>query len=221
MKHTLFAFLIQMLMASIIIYVLPGELDKKTILVFICELPIWLLFTFWKMPKTSEIWKKKLLFAVGLGFGLSVFFFILSLLVMAFAIAITGSDAQSVYLFLFIPFHGVTLALAGSYHQKEIKRLWEWGLDYRENLGDPSDEGSDAILTQGMGETLRMLTILSLEPDLNMQELKERYRELSKLYHPDRLAGMGESEKLIAETEFKRIKRAYELVKSQLEKGEL
>ena len=44
----------------------------------------------------------------------------------------------------------------------------------------------------------------------NKDEIKSAYRRLAKTYHPDKLSGIDESVKKIAEEKFKEIKEAYE-----------
>lgn len=52
--------------------------------------------------------------------------------------------------------------------------------------------------------------ILSLEPGASMDEVKERYREAVRTYHPDRFQHLGAEFAAVAETKFKAIHAAYE-----------
>tara|TARA_A100001015_G_scaffold312312_1_gene417267 strand:- start:373 stop:1038 length:666 start_codon:yes stop_codon:yes gene_type:complete len=217
--------IVQLALACALMYALPGEAAKKTLLIYVVEFPLWALMTNLNMPKRNEenrdIWSSKFFFTVFLGFGLSIVFFVIGMIGLTFLVAISGADIEVLYRYLFPAFHGAALFLAFIYHQREISRLQSWGLDYRERMTLEAPSPDEDTTTQGIGETLAMLTILDLEPDLTMEDLKLRYRELSKLYHPDRLSSMSEKERETAEKEFKRIQRAYEIVKSQIEKGRL
>ncbi len=225
MKLVFVVSLSQLVLAGVLMYFLPGDAAKKSLLIYVVEFPLWALMTNLEMPKRSvenkEIWSSNFFFSLFLGFGLSIAFFVLSMIALTFFSAISGMDLEVLYRYLFFFLHGGALILALIYHQREISRLHSWGLDYRERMILEAPSPEEDTTTQGMGETLAMLTILNLEPDLTMEDLKKRYHELCRLYHPDRLAAMDESEKMTAEKEFKRIQRAYEIVKSQIEKGKL
>lgn len=61
--------------------------------------------------------------------------------------------------------------------------------------------------------------ILELEKGADLPQLKKRYRELAKRYHPDILNANNVSEKELKEgaRKFQQINEAYELVKRHLE----
>lgn len=50
---------------------------------------------------------------------------------------------------------------------------------------------------------------LGVEPDANKKEVKSAYQTLVKQYHPDRVDGMGEELREIAEKRTKEINQAY------------
>ena len=54
------------------------------------------------------------------------------------------------------------------------------------------------------------LKVLGLKKGTTKDEIKSAYRRLAKTYHPDKLSGIDESVKKIAEEKFKGIKNAYE-----------
>lgn len=227
MKSFVVFFVILLAFCSGLFYGLPGEQAKKTLVIFICEFPLWGLYTLKRLAPlnnaqlASGLWRSKFFFALFLGYGLGILFFVVGMVILSFVSAISGMDLGVLFFYCFPLLKAAPMIAAISYLEIEIGRLFSWGLDYREKMVFDGPSPEEDITTQGMGETLIMLTILDLEPDLTMESLKERYRELVKLYHPDRLAAMGDGERETAEQEFKRIKRAYELVKSQLEKGNL
>ena len=214
---------IQVSLASLIIYGIPklpsAELDRKTLAIFLIALPVWVIYSIQKMPRHLIGWRRKLPFISFLGFGLSLLIFVLLLVVLTFVAAVTGLDISKIYFYTVIPLYSLSLFIALIFQSKEISRLATFGLDYGERIESRVTE--DDITTQGMGETLAMLNLLDLSPDLKMMDLKKRYKELVKLYHPDRLSQMTDEDKLVAEKEFKRFKRAYELVKKQIEDGKL
>ena len=113
----------------------------------------------------------------------------------------------------FIPLHTLSIFISTWFFSKEITRLKYFGLDYRENIQFEESEDDDA---NDKNQVLLMLTVLDLKPNVKINELKKRYFDLSKLYHPDRLNNLKEGEKKIAEKEFKRIKKAYELIKQHI-----
>lgn len=57
----------------------------------------------------------------------------------------------------------------------------------------------------------RAFEILGLEPSATVEEIKKAYRRLSMEYHPDRLTGVSDSLKKLAEAKFIEIKEAYDV----------
>jgi hypothetical protein len=213
---------IQLTSASVVFYLSPLPKDMTTILVFLILLPSWLYMTYKQIPKNLEIWKQKFIFVVFIGFGISVMTFTLQVVGVLFLTAATGKPYNTFYFYSF-PLMILTSKFIGlKFHQGEMFRYIHHGLNYNENMViDEGENGINIAEFASMDETLRQLTILNLEPDVTMEELKKRYLTLAQLFHPDRLEGMSEQQKLNAEEEFKRIKKAYEIVKAQIENNRL
>ena len=57
--------------------------------------------------------------------------------------------------------------------------------------------------------------ILNVAETVTKAELKKIYRDLSKEYHPDRLAGKSDSEKSVAEKQFVHISKAYKTLTNE------
>ncbi len=57
--------------------------------------------------------------------------------------------------------------------------------------------------------------ILGVTSDASVQEIKEAYREAVKMYHPDRVSGLGRRIREVAEAEMKRINGAYEAARRE------
>ena len=122
------------------------------------------------MPRHLIGWRRKLPFISFLGFGLSLLIFVLLLVVLTFIAAVTGLDISEIYFYTVIPLYSLSLFIALIFQSKEISRLATFGLDYGERIESRVTE--DDITTQGMGETLAMLNLLDLSPDLKMMDLK-------------------------------------------------
>lgn len=60
----------------------------------------------------------------------------------------------------------------------------------------------------------RSYSILGLEPTATQKEVRDAYRELAKVYHPDKQRGSKES-KNIARAQFQVIAQAYEVIKKE------
>ena len=59
-------------------------------------------------------------------------------------------------------------------------------------------------------ERTKYLNILGLKATASKEDIKSTYRRLAKEYHPDKLAGISEVVKKIAEEKFKEVSEAYE-----------
>lgn len=53
---------------------------------------------------------------------------------------------------------------------------------------------------------------LGLKPGATKQDIKNAYRRLAKIYHPDKLAGFDDAIKKISEEKFRKIKDSYEIL---------
>ncbi|MGH2495414.1 MAG: J domain-containing protein [Ktedonobacteraceae bacterium] len=58
--------------------------------------------------------------------------------------------------------------------------------------------GSRANPVRPIVERQQALAVLGLPPDATNQQIKRRYRELAKKYHPDRGGGQREMQRIIA-----------------------
>ena len=70
------------------------------------------------------------------------------------------------------------------------------------------------LLSQGVGlgdgsDVFDPYKILKVTPDSSKNEIRKVYRQLSLEYHPDRLTGKPETERIAAELEFVQISKAY------------
>ncbi|MGM0681604.1 MAG: DnaJ domain-containing protein, partial [Thermodesulfobacteriota bacterium] len=61
--------------------------------------------------------------------------------------------------------------------------------------------------------------ILGLKPGVSFEEIKKAYRKLSLKYHPDKVSGLGEEFKNIAEEKMKEINGAYQYFKEKYNQG--
>ena len=52
--------------------------------------------------------------------------------------------------------------------------------------------------------------VLELERGASKQDIKQAYRRLANQYHPDKVNHLGEEFKVLAETKFKEIQKAYQ-----------
>ena len=59
-------------------------------------------------------------------------------------------------------------------------------------------------------ERTKRLNLLGLKANATKEEIKAAYRRLAKEYHPDRLVGVSDVVKKIAEEKFKEVSEAYE-----------
>lgn len=209
------------LLPVLIFYFVTIDTDKKSILALLSNLPFWILLSYRQLPKKHELFQSKLKFMVALGFGLNSFLFIIFLTLLTLFSAIVGADLAKTYQWFFPILIILSAYFSLRFHQREMARLNTYGLDYHYTQA-PEDHssayGSENIT---MNETLRMLAILNLDADVTEEKLKERYRQLANLYHPDTLMNMSEEKRKVAEEEFKRIKNAYEVVSSQIKEGRL
>lgn len=75
--------------------------------------------------------------------------------------------------------------------------------DFLKNFNDNPNSSPKIIYYRD--EMEKNLHILGLTKEANMKSVKQKYRELSKIYHPDRENG--------SVSEFRKIKKAYENIK--------
>ena len=224
--HYILFVIIQALISSLIFFNFPFENSKNSIISYLAEIPGWLIITFFKMPKRDKKydtkWRERFTFCFFLGYGTSALFLILGVVGASFFAAVTGFDMSKVLIGSFIPLHTISLMLATWFFSKEVERLKYYGLDYQNNFHESGHDEDfvDASEPEKL-ETLKMLTILDLDTKVGSKNLKNRYFELSKLYHPDRLAQLKDEDRQVAEIEFKRIKKAYDFLQQQIKEGKL
>jgi len=60
-------------------------------------------------------------------------------------------------------------------------------------------------------------SVLGIQPNATNEEIKKRYKELVKIYHPDKLINMPESFRKDAEEKFKIVNEAYKEIKTERE----
>lgn len=80
-----------------------------------------------------------------------------------------------------------------------------------------AERGKKRTTSEAQGDvTLReAYAILGLSVDASFQDVKARYRELAKRYHPDKQAGKSEADKIHAEEMMKLISRAYRKIEQE------
>jgi preprotein translocase subunit Sec63 len=66
---------------------------------------------------------------------------------------------------------------------------------------------------KGQDKISRCIEILGLKPNASQEEVNQAYRDLAKVWHPDRFAGSPRLQKK-AEEKLKEINAAYEYIKS-------
>ena len=222
-SHYIFFVIIQTIISFFVFFNSPFESAKNSIISYLVEIPGWLMITFLKMPErvkgNDKMWLERFIFCFFLGYGNSALFLILGIIVAFFFAAVTGLNISNVLFVSFIPLHTISLILATWFFSKEVERLKFYGLDYQNNINEgEQDEDLTEISGPEKMEMLKMLTILDLDTRVKFKDLKKRYFELSKLYHPDRLSQLHDDDRQVAEIEFKRIKKAYEYLKKHVEK---
>ena len=103
-SHSIYFVIFVTFISSLTFFLLPFDRSKNAILVYLFELPFWILFTFYKVPKAEngleEIRQNRFIFCVSLGFGTSILFVILGIVGALFFSAVTGFDTPRFLLFL-------------------------------------------------------------------------------------------------------------------------
>ncbi len=78
-----------------------------------------------------------------------------------------------------------------------------------------SKSDSDSIKAMYYRDTTSDYRILEVEPSCTDDELKKAYRRMAMKYHPDKVAGMGESVEKSAHDKFRKVQEAYENIKKK------
>ena len=55
-------------------------------------------------------------------------------------------------------------------------------------------------------------SVLGIKPNANEDDIKKAYKRLSNRFHPDKLLGASDDEKVLAEAQLQRVKNAYEVL---------
>ena len=71
---------------------------------------------------------------------------------------------------------------------------------------------ADSILTMFRPNNDSNYKILGIEPSATDEEVKKAYRKMAIMYHPDKVATLGEDVQKAAEEKFKAISQAYEAI---------
>lgn len=76
----------------------------------------------------------------------------------------------------------------------------------------PAGAGSNRSATPAAADARSDHDVLGVRHDAGLDEVRSRFRELAKKYHPDHFQSASPQFKDAAESEFKRIREAYERV---------
>lgn len=155
-----------------------------------------------------------LVLSFGVGFFLFLIINAFLFLVVALGADSEGGFAKFIHIISIFTFWAIAILFFNSQKNK----AQYLGMNWVELEHDDSEPPKEFVT---FDELRGALNLLGLEPDVTMEELKKRYRELSLLYHPDRLSGMSSQAKDSAQKEFKRIKNAYEIVEEALRTNKL
>ncbi|MEC4725697.1 J domain-containing protein [Shewanella sp. D64] len=55
-------------------------------------------------------------------------------------------------------------------------------------------------------------SVLGIKPNANEDDIKKAYKRLSNRFHPDKLLGASDDEKVQAEAQLQRVKNAYDVL---------
>lgn len=98
---------------------------------------------------------------------------------------------------------------AGKAEFKEI----EQSLKEIANLLNLNTKDYESIIAMNHPGLQSAYKILKLEENVSMDEIKASFRQLSKIYHPDKVEHLDEESKMEASKKFQNILEAYELIK--------
>lgn len=76
----------------------------------------------------------------------------------------------------------------------------------------PAGAGGSRSATPSAADARSDLDVLGVRNDASLDEVRSRFRDLAKKYHPDHFQSASPQFKDAAESEFKRIREAYERV---------
>ena len=122
------------------------------------------------------------------------------------------NQTYSVILLLF------EIAADGKLFHSEEKFIYDVGINFgfkktrldqiKGQYFHSSDPKQESNTTNDINQ--KYYAILGLKNGASIEEIKKAYRKLAKDYHPDKLAGVNESIKKIAEEKFREVQEAYE-----------
>jgi hypothetical protein len=86
------------------------------------------------------------------------------------------------------------------------------------DLAKPSfyERGKERSHEKGKAQDPSPYEILNLQPGASEQEIEKAYRAMIKMYHPDRVEGLGPEFKTLADQRSKAINAAYEQLKKNI-----
>ena len=93
----------------------------------------------------------------------------------------------------------------------ELKKL----IDEVSNNTGKSNKDYTANFKDKIGTELEACEILGISVSANIDEIKAAYKNLIKQYHPDKVAGLGDEIKKVAEKKSLEINKAYEYLKKK------
>lgn len=153
---------------------------------------------------------KQFKFSLLMGLTILSFTFLLSLLFQFFIISAIGVKFSSVSHLIPTFFFALCFYLAIHFVNRESLIIHFFGEGHASySSGDQDNfENEDS----SMSDREKAFLVLDLPFECDEERVKLRFRELSMLYHPDRLVNMNEKQKKVAEQEFSRLKSARDLI---------
>jgi DnaJ like chaperone protein len=76
--------------------------------------------------------------------------------------------------------------------------------------GQSRSDSNDRFTDDSAQQEWDPYRVLGIDRSASIEEIKHAYRELAVKYHPDKLEHLGDEFKVLAETRFKEIQRAYQ-----------
>jgi DnaJ like chaperone protein len=73
----------------------------------------------------------------------------------------------------------------------------------------------DSIRSMFIDNTEAYYTILEIDRNATIEEIKKAYRSMALKYHPDKVGHLGEDIRTAAEEKFKKVNEAYEKIKKE------
>lgn len=151
---------------------------------------------------------KQFKFSLIMGLTILSFTFLVSLLFLFFIISALGIKFINVSHILPTIFFSICFFLAIHFVNREsliIHFFGEGGASYSQQAAYDEEDSS-------LNEREKAYLILDLPLGCDDERVKVRFRELSMLYHPDRLANLSDKQKKVAEQEFNRLKKARDII---------